>query len=66
MAALTDIRTDAGILSRTRTAIRTRMARRAEFNRVYNELAAMSQRDLDDIGIARANIEEIAREAAGY
>lgn len=65
MAALTDIRIDAGILSRARAAIRTRMARRAEYNRVYNELASMSQRDLDDIGIARANIEDIAREAAG-
>ncbi|WP_375260593.1 DUF1127 domain-containing protein [Palleronia sp.] len=66
MAALTDIRIDAGILARTRTAIRTSMARRAEYNRVYNELARMSQRDLDDIGVARGNIDDIARQAAGF
>ncbi|SFG88129.1 protein of unknown function [Palleronia marisminoris] len=67
MAALTDIRFDTSIIARTRTAIRTHLARRAEYNRVYNELARMSQRDLDDIGVARGNIDAIAREAAaGY
>lgn len=66
MAALTDIRFDASIFSRARAAIRTNLARRAEYNRVYNELASMTQRDLDDIGVARGNIDAIAREAAGY
>lgn len=67
MAALTDFRIDTNFIARTRAAIRTNLARRAEYNRVYNELARMSQRDLDDIGVARGNIDAIAREAAaGY
>ena len=39
-------------------------ARRAAFNRVYNELALLTDRDLADIGIARSQISEIARQEA--
>lgn len=39
-------------------------ARRAEFNRVYNELASMSSRDLADIGICEHQIRDLARQAA--
>lgn len=39
-------------------------AQRAEFNRVFAELSTMDDRELADIGIARASIGAIAREAA--
>ncbi|MCH2096262.1 MAG: DUF1127 domain-containing protein [Rhodobacteraceae bacterium] len=45
-------------------AVRVSLRRKAEFNRVYAELNALSFRELEDIGIARADILEIARESA--
>lgn len=39
-------------------------ARRAVYNRTFGELNTMTERDLADIGIARDQIEDIAREAA--
>ena len=38
--------------------------RRATFNATYNELAALSNRDLADIGIARSDIAKLAKEQA--
>lgn len=38
--------------------------RRREYNRVYGELARMTDRDLTDIGISRGSIGDIAFEAA--
>ncbi len=38
--------------------------RRAVYLQTLNELAAMSDRDLADINVARVSIEDIAREAA--
>ena len=68
MAALTDtIRTqNTDFFGRARATLRARMARRAEFNRVYGELIRMTDRELNDIGIGRADINTIARQAAGY
>ena len=45
-------------------SFRDSQARRHEFKRVYGELARMSNRDLNDIGVARGNIRDIALEAA--
>lgn len=41
--------------------IRRSWALRAEYDRTYAELNALTRRDLDDIGIARADIADIAR-----
>ncbi|MBD3625808.1 MAG: DUF1127 domain-containing protein [Rhodobacteraceae bacterium] len=38
--------------------------RRAIYNRTYRELAALTDRDLADISISRADIAAIARKAA--
>lgn len=40
-------------------------ARRAMFRRTYDELAALSGRELADIGLHRSEIGRVAREAAG-
>ncbi len=45
-------------------ALRRFRARRAAFNQTYAELSVLSQRELDDLGIARSDIARIAREAA--
>ncbi|MHA6346423.1 DUF1127 domain-containing protein [Roseivivax sp. CAU 1761] len=39
-------------------------SRRRESNRVFRELAAMDDRELADIGIARSDIRRIAAQAA--
>ncbi|WP_417242674.1 DUF1127 domain-containing protein [Celeribacter sp.] len=39
-------------------------AQRAEFEKIYNELAQMTDRDLTDIGISRGQIRDIAQQAA--
>lgn len=41
--------------------IREARARRRTFNTTVHELSMLSDRDLSDLGIARANIAEIAR-----
>lgn len=38
--------------------------RRATYRRTVSVLAAMTDRELSDIGIARASIEDVARETA--
>lgn len=40
------------------------VAARAEYNRVFNELNAMDERELSDIGIARGDIQTVAKDAA--
>ena len=42
-----------------RNAVRNKV-----YRTTYEELSALSQRDLDDLGIARESIRDIAREAA--
>ena len=44
--------------------MRASMRRRATYLRVLRELDAMSDRDLDDIGISRLSIRDVAAEAA--
>ncbi len=53
-----------GSLSRMFSRIRLARSRRAEFHRVVNELEAFSDRELADIGFHRANIRDIAWQAA--
>ena len=68
MALVDDIRGfEAGLVKRMRASIeqvRIYAAKRRVYRRTFNELSALSQRDLNDLGIARANIPEIARTAA--
>ena len=40
------------------------IAKRRVFNRTFNELSALSQRELEDLGLTRWNIEAVARDAA--
>ncbi len=44
--------------------ISTALERRRRENRTFRELAMLSERDLNDLGISRADIRRIAREAA--
>ncbi|TDL81588.1 DUF1127 domain-containing protein [Palleronia sediminis] len=44
-------------------ALRQNRARRAEYLRVRGELEMLSNRELSDIGISRADIERVARSA---
>ena len=44
--------------------IRDRWTRYQQFRRALDELSGLSDRDLSDLGIARANIRGIAHEAA--
>jgi len=68
MAFTTDIRRfEHGIAARIHGAIealRAQRARQAAFRQTYDELAALSDRELADLGIARSDIADIAREAA--
>ena len=49
-----------GLLAR----LRERLHQRAEYARVHNELSALSDRDLADIGLSRSTITDVAAEAA--
>jgi uncharacterized protein YjiS (DUF1127 family) len=44
--------------------INTRIKRWNRYTRTVNELNALSNRDLADLGIARSDIQRIAKEAA--
>lgn len=54
----------AAIVQAFTAMIRSNLRHRAEFNRVRSELACMTDRELTDIGIARADIPTIADKAA--
>jgi len=64
----TDGRRDGSPIARRieafRAALQHRRARRAAFNQTYRELSILSDRDLADLGIARADIPFLAKEAA--
>ncbi len=45
-------------------SVSTFAQRRARFNATYNELAALSDRDLADVGIARSQIAKLAKQEA--
>jgi uncharacterized protein YjiS (DUF1127 family) len=68
MAFADDIRNaERDIVQRMRSSFemaRRGLARRRTYSRTVYELNALSQRELDDLGIARANIPLIARDAA--
>lgn len=44
--------------------LRDTLRRRATFLRVYDELAVLSDRELEDIGLTRGMIRDVAAEAA--
>ncbi len=44
--------------------VKENRARAAEYNRTYRELQSLSNRELDDIGVRRCDIADIAREHA--
>ncbi|WP_226626105.1 DUF1127 domain-containing protein [Alloyangia pacifica] len=56
--------TSRGSFSRMIERFKLSRARRAEYHRVVSELETYSDRDLADIGIHRANIRDIAWQAA--
>lgn len=68
MAFTADIRPyENSIANRVETAIeafKSYRARRAAYRQTFDELMALSNRDLNDLGIARTDIAAIAREAA--
>ncbi len=41
--------------------VKENRARAAEYNRTYRELQSLSNRELDDIGVRRCDIADIAR-----
>lgn len=43
-------------------AVRTARMRRAQYSKTYSELARLSDRELSDLGFARANIRKIAKQ----
>jgi uncharacterized protein YjiS (DUF1127 family) len=68
MAFMTETRSAAGSLAerfgRVRAAIADRYASYALYRRTFAELQALDDRDLADLGLARADIMAIARETA--
>lgn len=53
-----------GLFAQLVADLRARRNRRAVYRRTFGELAALSNRDLADLGIARADIRQIAQKAA--
>jgi uncharacterized protein YjiS (DUF1127 family) len=45
-------------------AVKDMIARRRVFNQTLFELGQLSDRDLSDLGLSRASISDVAREAA--
>ncbi|SFR06779.1 DUF1127 domain-containing protein [Poseidonocella sedimentorum] len=56
--------TFANFVSEPVAAVKAAFTRRAAYNRTYSELSALTDRDLNDLGISRSDIERIAREDA--
>lgn len=54
----------AALVNRVVDSVKLANARRAVFNKTYNELANLSDRELDDIGVARSEIRAIAQKEA--
>lgn len=61
-----DVALDAGrtFFEQKRNQIRAALAKRKVFHTTRRELAALSDRDLNDLGIARFDINRLAMEAA--
>ncbi|MDJ0628797.1 MAG: DUF1127 domain-containing protein [Rhodobacter sp.] len=68
MAFVTDIQSfETGLIRRLRASFddaRAMAGKRRVFRTTLNELNALSERDLADLGISRENIRDVAREAA--
>lgn len=68
MAYVTSAKTfEAGVFERSSAALKSLPARYAQFRlyrRTVAELSALSTRDLADLGLSRAQIRTVAREAA--
>ncbi len=47
-------------------AVRRHLATRRIYRRTYEELSMLNDRELDDIGVARCDIQRIARETARH
>ena len=54
----------AALISNVSTSLSAAQKRRTVYRRTFNELASLNDRELSDLGIARANISKIAKEAA--
>lgn len=50
--------------ARLAEGVRNWRAKRAEYDRVYAELSMLTDRDLNDIGVSRVQIHDIARQAS--
>lgn len=61
-----DVVLDAGrsIFHQKRDQIRQALAKRKVYRATLSELSALSDRDLNDLGISRSNIKRLALEAA--
>lgn len=61
-----DVVLDAGriIFHQKRDQIRQALAKRKVYRATFSELAALTDRDLRDLGIPRSNIRRLAMEAA--
>jgi uncharacterized protein YjiS (DUF1127 family) len=61
-----DVVLDTGrsIFHQGRDQIRQALAKRSVYRRTFSELAALTDRDLKDLGIPRSNIRRLAMEAA--
>lgn len=68
MAFTTDIQSfESGLIRRMRTSfdqLRAASRKRRLYRQTFGELTALNQRELDDLGIARENIRDIAYQAA--
>ncbi len=53
-----------GIIAGALAQLSDRIARRRVYNKTYTELAQLSTRELDDLGISRSMISRLAHEAA--
>lgn len=53
-----------GLIASLRANVATRIEQRKTFVRTLNELSILSDRELNDLGMSRHMIREIAREAA--
>lgn len=52
------------LLHNAAEAYKTARTRRAVYNQTYNELAVLSDRDLNDIGVSRSDIRDLALQEA--
>lgn len=59
-----DPRTLLARLQRVFARLRARLAEERRYRRTLRELMSLSDQELDDIGLSRARIREVAREAA--